>query len=308
MIKLFMSPKLFVALILGASLFSCKTINDQEDKRQQENASILDYVKKNNITVQPDYSGIYYISEVEGTGDTPGDSDLVVISYKAWNIKNNYLVDCSDTAIYQQLTQLPFYQFGGPSVEFSMNYQMLPGWINALKKMKEGGKAIAIIPSILTFNDYIPRKYEFQLIKVVKDIASYERQKLNNYLASIGKSVADSTKDGIYFIEKKAGTGDTIQMNSTIYMQKQGRFLDGRVFLVDTTSYSSFVIGARQLVPGLEQVLVGKCEGTIATVILPYNKAYGKNAFPDPFLHKMVIIPWYSPIIYDIRIKQNLIE
>jgi FKBP-type peptidyl-prolyl cis-trans isomerases 1 len=303
-----MSPKLFVAFVLGASLFSCKTINDQEDKRQQENATILDYIKKNNITAQPDSSGIYYISEVEGTGNTPGDSDLVVISYKAWDLKN-HLIDCSDTANYNQLITYPLYQFGGPSVDFSMKYRGFPGWNLTLKKMKEGGKAIAIIPSLLTFRDYVPRKYEFQLIKVVKDISSYERQKMNNYLDGIGKAVADSTPDGIYYIEEYAGKGDTIRNNSTVYLQITGKLLDGRIFFQsDTANFIPYVIGTKQLVPGLEQVLVGKRGGTMATAILPYNKAYGKNAYPDPLQNGQVIIPWYSPLVYDIKIKEDIIK
>lgn len=307
MIKLFMSPKLFVTFVLGASLFSCKTINDQEDKRQQENATILDYVKKNNITVQPDSSGIYYISEVEGTGDTPGDSDLVVISYKAWDLKN-HLVDCSDTTYYHQLINYPLYRYGAPSVDFSMKYHGFPGWNLTFKKMKEGGKAIAIIPSLMTFNDFIPRRYEFQLIKVVKDIPAYERQKLNNYLTSIGKSVADSTPDGVYYIEKYAGTGDTIRNNSTVYMQRTGKLLDGRVFFVaDTSSYETFVIGSKQLVPGLEKVLINKRGGTIATVILPYNMAYGRDALID-LNETQIVLPWYSPIVYDIKLHDDVIK
>ena len=287
-----------LGLLALISINSCKHINNTEDKQQQENLTIANYIKKNNITVQPESSGLYYISETEGTGDTPGNNDLVVIRYKAWNL-DGYLIDSTDSTDVQSNYLMPLFKLSGP-LKFSMN-GFIPGWDETIKKMKVGGKAIAIIPSLLTFKDYIPRKYEIQLLEIIHDIASYERQNINNYLANNGKAIADSTKSGIYYFETKAGNGVSPTNNQTITLQYVGKLIDGRVFSKTISgTNSTFVVGAKQLVPGLEEAVQKMKVGGKATVVLPYYMAYGASAQIN--IDNQIVVPWYSSLVYDLQL------
>uniref|UniRef100_A0A1A8C0L1 peptidylprolyl isomerase n=1 Tax=Nothobranchius kadleci TaxID=1051664 RepID=A0A1A8C0L1_NOTKA len=69
--------------------------------------------------------------------------------------------------------------------------------------------------------------------------------------------------------------GDTLKIHYT------GKLMDGKV--IDTSlsrDPHSLELGARQVIPGLEQSLVGVCEGQKIKAIIPSHLAYGKRGFP----------------------------
>uniref|UniRef100_H2L7T6 peptidylprolyl isomerase n=1 Tax=Oryzias latipes TaxID=8090 RepID=H2L7T6_ORYLA len=69
--------------------------------------------------------------------------------------------------------------------------------------------------------------------------------------------------------------GDTLQIHYT------GRLMDGKV--IDTSlSRDPLVIelGKRTVIPGLEQSLVGVCEGQKIKATIPSHLAYGKKGYP----------------------------
>lgn len=295
MIDSFKFQNWVLGLFVLFAMNSCDITSESEKKQQEEEQKITNYINKNNITVKPTESGLYYISQTEGSGDTPGDNDFVVIRYKAWSLEGS-LLDSSDSTDVQNNYFLPLFKLSG-SIKFSMK-NSIQGWIETLKKMKVGGKAIAIMPSLLTFKDNISRRYEFQLIEVIHDISSYERQKIDTFVVHNGKTLADSTSSGIYYIETSAGTGVSPSFGKSVSLKIEARLIDGRIF--DTSLNYAFTVGSKQVVPGLEEAVQLMKVGGKGTVVLPYYMAYGTNA--EINIDKQIVIPWYSTIVYDLQL------
>jgi len=90
-----------------------------------------------NDTIKPTSTGLYYIPEVEGTGDKPIYGRTVEMKYTGWFL-NGEVFDSSD--------DFEFYYTSSGSV--------IPGWIEALGYMQVGSKAKLIIPSGLAYGQY----------------------------------------------------------------------------------------------------------------------------------------------------------
>ncbi|XP_076870285.1 peptidyl-prolyl cis-trans isomerase FKBP11 [Brachyhypopomus gauderio] len=72
-----------------------------------------------------------------------------------------------------------------------------------------------------------------------------------------------------------SAVGDTLQIHYT------GRLLDGKV-IDSSLSREPLVVelGKRTVISGLEQALVGLCEGQKVKVTIPAHLAYGKRGYP----------------------------
>jgi len=121
---------ILIALILisVSFLYSCKS---QEEKDED---IILDYLKKNKLEAQKHSSGLYYIIEDEGEGETPLTTDNIEIKYKG------YLIDGT---VFDQ-TQ------NNSTVEFNLS-RLILGWQYGIPLIKEGGKETLFIPSELGY-------------------------------------------------------------------------------------------------------------------------------------------------------------
>ncbi|KAK5610956.1 hypothetical protein CRENBAI_023856 [Crenichthys baileyi] len=69
--------------------------------------------------------------------------------------------------------------------------------------------------------------------------------------------------------------GDTLRIHYT------GRLMDGKV-IDSSLSWDPFVVelGKRTVIPGLEQSLIGVCEGQKIKATIPSHLAYGKKGYP----------------------------
>jgi len=77
---------LFFVAVLFVGLFSCGKDNSAEKKRQNELALLDAYMIKNYPKAEPTKSGLYYIEEKKGTGDTIVAGDKVLIYYATWEL------------------------------------------------------------------------------------------------------------------------------------------------------------------------------------------------------------------------------
>ena len=66
---------LIVTIVLFGS--SC----EKESEYEKEQNAINEYIEENNITVEPKYSGLYYIEVKEGTGASADGGDEVRVKY-----------------------------------------------------------------------------------------------------------------------------------------------------------------------------------------------------------------------------------
>jgi FKBP-type peptidyl-prolyl cis-trans isomerase FkpA len=110
---------------------------------------VRDYLAANNITDTVEHcSGLIYTIVSEGTGKTPEYCSNVYARYKGM---------LTDSSVFDQSGEQPI----------GFNLQgVIPGWTNALPKIKEGGKMILYIPPSLGYGTQEIRDRQTGALKI----------------------------------------------------------------------------------------------------------------------------------------------
>lgn len=131
--------------------------------QSMESKLLNDYLKKNNVTVAPSATGMYYVETVAGTGKTPENGKSVKVHYTLYNIEGKKLQSSLDA--------------GQPFTFVLGQGQVIKGWDEGFLKMKEGGKARFILPSSLAYGGtargadipaYAPLVFDVELLEVLE--------------------------------------------------------------------------------------------------------------------------------------------
>jgi FKBP-type peptidyl-prolyl cis-trans isomerase FkpA len=134
-----------------------------QKSRLEEQSSINNFLKKNNITIDPRPSGMYYLETEKGTGKPAIAGKTVKVHYTLYNIEGKLLQSS------KEMNQ-PFSFVVGQG-------QVIQGWDEGLLLMNEGGKARFILPSSLAYggtargNDipaYSPLVFDVELLEVLE--------------------------------------------------------------------------------------------------------------------------------------------
>lgn len=94
------------------------------------------------------------------------------------------------------------------------------------------------------------------------------------------------TPSGLRYVVQKAGTGPKPAPGSTAVVNIKGQFLSGEYFANSDLSGGAeeLPVGARRIIPGLDEALMDMSAGEKRTVIIPPELAYGErgvdNAIP----------------------------
>ena len=120
---------------------------------------INSYILENNIAVNQEISGLYYIPIRKGTGQQAKAGQRVSVHYTG-KFLDGTLFDSS-------------YSRGKP-IEFELGRgYVIDGWEEGIAKMKKGGKSLLLIPSDLGYGEgrgeippYTPLVFEVELIDV----------------------------------------------------------------------------------------------------------------------------------------------
>lgn len=83
------------AIFAAVAIFSCDD-NSLEKQRKNELELLDAYLQENYPDAEPKLSGLYYIEEVKGTGDTIKAGDRVQIFYATWRLSDGELIDESN--------------------------------------------------------------------------------------------------------------------------------------------------------------------------------------------------------------------
>ena len=131
--------------------------------------------------------------------------------------------------------------------------------------------------------------------KMMMEAQSKEAESIKKYVAD-NKIKVDPTPEGIYIVTTKKGTGAQPQPMQTVTVHYTGKLLDGTEFdsSVKRGEPFSFMLGARQVIPGWEVAVSKMHVGEKATVLIPSDFAYGERG--------NYAIPPFSPLVFDIEV------
>lgn len=297
-----MKQKFLVApFFLLMFLLSCtKDIESDEEKLQQEDVQIQQYIEARGLNAKSTGSGVYIVADTIGKGISPTDNDYVLIDYYGWTLDDK-LFDTSDSVEGRKNNIIPLNPAYGP-LKISMRTN-LPGWIETLKKMKEGGKSTAFMPAYkASISDHLPRRYEFTLRKVIPDIVQYEKQLIQEFLERLGKSVSDSTSGGYYVLSEKAGQGVSPVDGNSVYLQFKGALLNGIIFKQSNAGNDyRLILGKGNELPVLEDAIKAMKKGGTQTIMIPFFHGYGDQIKTNSI--GQIVIPGYSSLLFEIQLK-----
>lgn len=143
--------------------------------------------------------------------------------------------------------------------------------------------------------------------EMLKEKKETEETKIEEYLKN-NKIRAKATATGLYYINKKTGSGAKAEPGKIVKVNYTGRLLDGRVFDssiendgkeggLTKTRYApiEFVIGKGQVIPGWDEGIAKMNVGGKAKLVIPSHLAYaGRGSGP--------MIPPYTPLVFDVEL------
>ena len=284
---------IFSALLVGGLSACSKDSADPSTAAYNQNdAEIKTYVSQNdtlaggNLTT----SGLYYkITRLNPTGKQAAVGEELEFSYKATNLQRQH-VDSSTTA-----TPV-YYPLGIGSV--------LPGLEQGLSLMREGEKAIFLIPSYLGYNDETKpnlKAYSVVRFDVTLNRSRSEEQQINEYITRNNLTVTETTSGGTRFIRTSLPTSTTVAPGQTLIIRYSGRQLRAATAFDSTKTNETFdaVLGQGKYVKGFEEGLSKMRVGEKATVIFPSSLGYGTQGVIQS--NRYVITP-YAPLRFDLEL------
>lgn len=115
------------------------------------------------------------------------------------------------------------------------------------------------------------------------------------------KLEAKKTREGLFFIQQKEGTGPTPRPGSYVKVRYTGRLLNEKVFDATTTAEKDepfvFQNGFRQVVPGLDLAVSMLKPGGKSTFFVPNSLAYGNLPIGK-------VIPAGAALIFEVELLE----
>jgi len=127
-----------------------------------------------------------------------------------------------------------------------------------------------------------------------------QREPLNDEeQAYVEKNFPDAKKliTGVRYIIHKEGTGDTIHSGDKVSVYYKGMLMNGTVFneCAAPAAPFTFRVGRGEVIAGWDQVLKLLNEGSKATVVIPYEYAYGTLGNPPA-------VPRQAMLVFEVEV------
>lgn len=144
-------------------------------------------------------------------------------------------------------------------------------------------------------------KYEYAAIKAnadlveTEDVELEELQDIDCYILNdYPKAKVD--EQGLYWLEKNAGSREQVTSGKKVKVEYQGFFMDGKP--VDAAKQQiEFIYGTPdQLIKGLNIVIGSLKKGESAKIIVPSRLAFGEKGSSNGS------VPPYTPLVYKLKI------
>ncbi len=112
---------------------------------------------------------------------------------------------------------------------------------------------------------------------------------LNNQAAVGGAASQVIAQDEV------VGTGEAVKAGDTVFINYTGRLQDGTVFDSSTGKAPiSFTVGQSQVIPGMEQGMLGMQTGGKRLMVIPPSLAYGAQGYGP--------IPGNSTLVFEVEV------
>jgi FKBP-type peptidyl-prolyl cis-trans isomerase FkpA len=297
-----------LAVITGIMIFSASSClkDDSEAQRAEEKRILNTYISANYPNVTPTKSGLYYIETLAGTGDTLDYGEWMEIKFTGRLVSSNDVVMTSDLQIAKDnnIDQTDIYY--GPT-RLILGKISYAGLNEGISKMKEGGKARMIFSSDLgaggssssTVPAYSSLIFDIELLKVIPDMKAYETGLMMEYLIAHELST-DTTASGIYYTETMDGVGSLPIDGDQVSVTYTGKFLEGTAFQ-STGKTFSFTVGSNGVIKGFEAGVRQMRKGGTATVVVPYNYAYGEYGRVDNYYR--IVVPPFKTLVFNLTLN-----
>ncbi len=246
------------------------------------------YIADNKLTINKDASGVYFSEVKKGNGKEATAGNIAKLNIVAKSIGTN---------------GRPFIDSGidGKPVDYEIGTGRLGiGFESAIVKMKEGGKALIIVPFDLGFgaqgvrgviDPYATLVYEVEIVKVTSAAeakAAQEKEALMAQAKSAGEIITYMKKNnlsakpnpsGLYYISTLDGNGKQAMAGKKVKVHYTGTLLNGKKFdsSLDRGQPFEFTLGQGQVIPGWDEGIALMKEGGKAKLIIPSHLGYGSR-------------------------------
>ncbi len=142
-----------------------------EDFGEYEKLVLHNFIEKEKIDVEPTENGMYFINILEGTGKPVEYGDLVTVNYEGRFLNGKFF----DSTVKRNQ---PF------EFVYGTELQVIPGLEDAIGRMREGQRALIILPSDLAWGEkgsstgivppFTTVIYEVELIKAASHTSDTE--------------------------------------------------------------------------------------------------------------------------------------
>ena len=272
----------YLRIILALALFACSNSSNKKEEatiEETHTATAQTPILGQEITTP---TGLKYIDEVLGTGNTPKIGDKVNVHYTG-TLEDGTKFDSSHDR------NQPF--------EFTLGIgRVIKGWDEGVATMKEGGKRKLIIPPHLGYGekgagDVIPPgstlHFDVELIEVLEKFVDTD-------FSLPGKE--EVTETGLRMIIHKDGNGKKPKVGQTVTVHYTGMLADGSQF---DSSHNrgqpfKFPLGQGRVIKGWEEAITLLNVGSKAKFIIPSDLAYGPRGRPG--------IPPNATLIFEIEL------
>jgi FKBP-type peptidyl-prolyl cis-trans isomerase len=223
-------------------------------------------------------SGLQYLDEKEGTGDTPKPGQNCLVHYTGWLWENNAKGKEFDSSVGR----------GEPFVFPVGLGKVIKGWDEGVATMKVGGKRELLVPAKLGYGargagGVIPPNatllFEVELLNLMK-----------------------KTDSGLQYIDIKEGDGATPKTGQTCVVHYTGWLWEhdskGRKFdsSVDKGKPLPFAVGRKQVIAGWDEGVATMKVGGKRQLLIPPELGYGVRGFPGA-------IPPNATLFFEVELK-----
>lgn len=273
---MFKKLSIYAFAFFGAIMILSSCEKDYESIETIDGSKLEQYIASNNLQVTKDPSGFYYQVVSPGTGELYQNTDSVLYHFVIKSLTGTTYYDTHTDA--DNIGTLVGYS------DKIILSKSIPALRTTIQNLAPGGVANVLLPSQLAFGKNgessinVPSNEPVIISVTTLPERSQDERDENLIKAFLTRNNLNATRDisGVYYIIKEPGTGDEINIGSTVYPFYTGRLLNGTQF--ETSADTSVALALNTTIPGWQRVLPKISAGGKIRMVIPSKLAYSNSA------------------------------